>query len=133
MLDGGRGYWLRDAASGEALAWEDDRLIRAGARVVRVAGTSYREDALQSDAFAPGAELAIVPEPANEHDPNALGVWDSSRSLQVGYVPAELAAELAPPLQAVSIWEWREGERRVGLRALVAPPAVWIGRPRDSH
>jgi hypothetical protein len=34
-------------------------------------------------------------------------------------------------LQAIALWEWLDdGGRRVGLRVLVAPPAVWIGTPR---
>jgi hypothetical protein len=128
--EGGRGYWLRDAATGDALSWTGERLARGGARVLTVAGTSYREDALQDDAFAPGKPLALVPEPENEHDPHAIAVWDAERRLQTGYVPAEAARELVLPLQALSLWEWRERERRVGLRMLVAPPGVWIGRPR---
>ena len=127
---GGRGYWLRDAASGDGLRWNDERLAAAGARVLTVAGTSYRDEALQDDAFAPSRPLALVPEPENEHDPHAIGVWDADRRLQAGYVPAEDAPGLALPLQAISLWEWRDGERRVGLRMLVAPPSVWIGRPR---
>ena len=99
-------------------------------RVLSVAGASYRLDALQDDVFAPGSRLELVPEPGNEHDPNAIGVWDAERRLQAGYVPAEIAPALELPLQAISLWEWREGERRVGLRVLVAPPAVWIGTPR---
>jgi hypothetical protein len=130
VLEGGRGFWLRDAASGDALSWNDDRLAAAGARVVPVAGTSYRVDALQDEAFAPGSELELVPEPENEHDPHAIAVWDAARLLQAGYVPADVAAELVLPLQALSLWEWREGDRRVGLRMIVAPPDVWIGRPR---
>jgi HIRAN domain len=129
-LEGGRGFWLRDAATGGALSWDDARLATGGARVVPVAGASYRADDLQDAAFAPGKPLAIVPEPENEHDPNALAIWDAERRLQVGYVPAEIAPELALPLQAVSLWEWREGDRRVGLRVLVASPEVWIGKPR---
>ena len=129
-LEGGRGFWLRDAASGDALSWDDRRLAAAGARVVPVAGTSYRGDVLQDDAFAPGNEVALVAEPENEHDPHAIAVWDAERRLQVGYVPADLAAELELPLQAFSLWEWREDDRRVGLRIILAPPAVWIGRPR---
>jgi HIRAN domain len=129
-VDGGRGFWLRDAASGDALRWEDERLAAAGARVIAVAGASYRLDALQDGAFAPGSKLALVPEPDNEHDPNAVAVWDAERRLQAGYVPAEMAPELEPPLQAVALWEWLDGGRRVGLRVLVAPPAVWIGTPR---
>ena len=68
---------------------DDDPRIR----VIKVAGVSYRLDALQDDAFAPGRRLALVPEPDNEHDPNAIGVWDDDRRLQAGYVPAELARE----------------------------------------
>jgi hypothetical protein len=129
-LEGGRGYWLRDAASGDALSWSDARLAAAGAYVLPVAGASHRGDALQHEAFAPGNPLALVAEPENEHDPNAIGIWDAERRLQVGYVPAAVAADLVLPLQALSLWEWRDGDRRVGLRVIVAPPAVWIGRPR---
>jgi hypothetical protein len=130
-LEGGRGFWLRDAASGDALRWDDERLAAAGARVLPVAGASYRLDALQDPAFAPGSKLALVPEPENEHDPNAVAVWDAERRLQAGYVPAEAAPELELPLQAIALWEWLDdGGRRVGLRVLVAPPAVWIGTPR---
>jgi hypothetical protein len=129
-LPGGRGFWLRDAATGNALSWDDARLAAGGARVLPVAGASYRIDDLQDEAFTPGKPLEIVPEPENEHDPNALAIWDAARRLQAGYVPAELARVLVPPLQAVSLWEWREGELRVGLRVLVATPEVWIGTPR---
>jgi len=129
-LEGGRGFWLRDAASGDALRWDDERLAAGGAHVLPVAGASYRLDALQDEAFGPGSRLALVPEPENEHDPNAVGVWDADHQLQAGYVPADVAPGLELPLQAFALWEWREGGRRVGLRVLVAPPAVWIGVPR---
>src|SRR5580765_3796355 len=86
-LEGGRGFWLRDAASGEALRWDDERLGRAGGRVIPLAGASYRLEVLQDDAFAPGAKLALVPEPENEHDPHAIGIWDAGRRAQAGYVP----------------------------------------------
>jgi len=129
-LEGGRGFWLRDAASGDALGWQDERLAAHGARVLPVAGTSHRADELQDDAFAPGKALTLVAEPDNEYDADAIGVWDADRRLQVGYVPADFAAGLELPLQALALWEWRDGERRVGLRMLVAPASVWIGRPR---
>ena len=128
--DGGRGYRLRDAASGDVVGWQDERLSAAGARVLPVAGTSFRGDALQDDAFEPGREVVLLAEPGNEHDPNAVAVWDAAQRIQVGYVPADVAPELVLPLQAVSLWEWRDQGRRVGLRILVAPAAVWIGRPR---
>ncbi|HJU37124.1 MAG TPA: HIRAN domain-containing protein [Gaiellaceae bacterium] len=123
---GESGYRLRDAATGDAMKWDDPRV-----HVVKLAGVSYRADALQEDAFAPGRRLALVPEPGNEHDPNAVGVWDATRRIQAGYVPAEVAPELGGDDQAVSLWEFRgEDGRRVGLRVLIAPAGAWIQEPR---
>ena len=122
---GDSGYWLRDAATGEAMRWNDDRV-----RVVKLAGASYRADALQDDAFAPGRRLALVREPENEHDPNAVAVWDADWRLQGGYVPADVAPELQGDEQAVSLWEFREEGRRVGLRVLVVAADAWVGIPR---
>jgi hypothetical protein len=123
---GESGYWLRDAESGDALKWVDERL-----RVVKVAGSSYRLDELQDDAFAPGRRLALVREPENEHDPNAISIWDADRQLQAGYVPAEIAPELLGDEQAVSLWEFRDDDgRRIGLRVLLAPADAWIQEPR---
>ena len=123
---GESGFWLRDAASGEALRWDDPRL-----RVVKLAGSSYRPEALQDDAFAPGRRLALVPEPDNEHDPNAVGIWDAERRLQAGYVPAAVAPDVRGDEQAVALWEFRgdDGER-TGLRVLLAPADAWIQEPR---
>jgi HIRAN domain len=121
----GGGYFLRDASSGDAVGWNDPRL-----RVVKVAGASYRQDALQDAAFDPGRRLSLVAEPDNEHDPNAVAIWDAERRLQAGYVPAEVAPELDGGEQAVSLWEFREAGRRIGLRVLIVPPDAWVGEPR---
>jgi HIRAN domain len=114
------GYRLRDAATGETVRWEDPRI-----RVIPVAGVSYRAEALPDLSFEPGRRLALVPEPENEHDPNAVGIWNEERTLQVGYVPREVAPELTGDEQAVSLWRV-EG----GLRVLIAPADAWIGQPR---
>ena len=119
------GYHLRDASTGEIVRWRDPRL-----RVVPVAGASYRVDALQDDAFAPGRRLALVREPENPHDPNAVAIWDAERRVQAGYVPAEVAPELTGDEQAVSLWEFREDERRIGLRVLIVPRDAWVQEPR---
>jgi hypothetical protein len=100
--------------------WEDERI-----RVVAVAGVSFRPEAVADASFDPGARLALVPEPDNEHDPNAVGIWNEERTLQAGYVPREIAAELRGDELAVSLW--RLGE---GLRVLLAPAGSWVGRPR---
>jgi hypothetical protein len=124
---GASGYWLRDAETGEAVRWDDERL-----RVVKLAGVSYRMEALQDDAFAPGRRLALVREPDNEHDPNAVAIWDVARRLQAGYVPAEVAPDVRGDEQAVALWEFRgEDGRRIGLRVLLAPADAWIQEPRS--
>jgi hypothetical protein len=108
------------------MKWDDPRV-----RVVKLAGASYRAEALQDEAFAPGRRLALVPEPENEHDPNAVAVYDAERRLQAGYVPADVAPQLRGDEQAVSLWEFRCDEgRRIGLRVLLAPADAWLQEPR---
>lgn len=116
----GAGYHLRDAATGDPVAWEDPRI-----RVVAVAGVSFRPDAVADGSFDPGQRLMLVREPDNEHDPQAVAVWNAARSLQAGYVPREVAPELQGDERAVSLW--RAGE---GLRVLIVPAGSWVGRPR---
>lgn len=102
------------------MPWEDPRI-----RVIAVAGVSFRPDAVADASFDPGARLALVPEPDNPHDPNAIGIWNEARTLQAGYVPRDVAPALERMEVAVSLW--RAGE---GLRVLLAPAGSWIGRPR---
>jgi hypothetical protein len=115
-----RGYHLRDAATGEPVRWEDPRI-----RVIAAAGVTFRPESLEDPSFDPGRRLELVPEPKNEHDPNAIGIWNADRTLQVGYVPAAVAPEVASDEQAVSLWRV-DG----GLRVLLAPADAWIGLPR---
>ena len=61
-------------------------------RVVPVAGVSFRPEAHEDPSFDPGLPVALVPEPDNEHDPNAVGIWNEQRTLQAGYVPRERGA-----------------------------------------
>jgi hypothetical protein len=116
----GAGYRMRDAATGEPVPWEDERV-----RVVPVAGVSFRPGAVDDGSFDPGRRLALVAEPGNEHDPNAVGIWNGERSLQAGYVPREVAPELHGDEQAVALWRV-EG----GLRVLIVPADAWVGTPR---
>ena len=114
------GYFLRDAETGEPVRWSDPRV-----RVVPVAGVSYRADVLGDETFDPGHKLALVREPDNEFDSHAIAIWNEQRTLQVGYVPREIAQELAGDEQAVSIWRV-DG----GLRVLIVGADAWIGMPR---
>jgi hypothetical protein len=117
---GNAGFYLRDAATDEPVRWSDPRV-----RVVHVAGVSYRADALPDESFDPGRRLSLVPEPDNEHDPNAVAIWNESRTLQIGYVPREVARDVGGDVQALSLWRV-DG----GLRVLIAPADAWIGSPR---
>jgi hypothetical protein len=117
---GAGGFHLRDAATGERVRWEDQRI-----RVVPAAGVTYRPESLPDPSFDPPSRLALVAEPSNEHDPNAVGIWNEERTLQVGYVPATVAPELAGDEQARALWRV-EG----GLRILIVPAGTWIGTPR---
>ena len=117
---GDAGYYLRDAETREPVRWNDPRL-----RVVPVAGVSYRAEALPDPSFDPGRRLALVPEPQNEHDPNAVAIWNEKRTVQLGYVPRDVAPELRGDEQAMSLWRV-EG----GLRVLVVPADAWIATPR---
>jgi hypothetical protein len=102
------------------VGWSDPRI-----RIVPVAGVSYRAEALDDPSFDPGQPVALVPEPDNEHDPNAVAIWNAERTLQLGYVPRDVAPELRGDEQAVSLWRV-DG----GLRVLIAPAEAWLGRPR---
>jgi hypothetical protein len=76
---------------------------------------------------APGSALELRRDRDNEHDPNAIAVYAGGE--QVGWVPRELAAELAPRLDQGETWsaivlrEQRRSPRdpRHGLTMLLAP------------
>jgi hypothetical protein len=116
----GSGYRLRDAATGDPVPWEDERIL-----VVPVAGISYRAEEAADASFDPGRRLQLVPEPGNEHDPDAVAIWNEDRTLQAGYVPRDVAPTLRGDEQAISLWRV-EG----GLRVLVVPVDAWVGSPR---
>jgi hypothetical protein len=130
--DGGQvwlvGYQLVEAESGRYLARDAPELRSRGLRVVGVAGAGrHHAEALASEAAAPGRPLELRRDRDNEHDPNAIAVHAGGE--QVGWVPRELAAELAPELDegrrwsAVVLREQRSSPRdpRTGITMLLAP------------
>jgi len=132
--DGGEvwlaGYQVVDPASGSYLARDAPALIDRGLRVAAVAGAArHHADALSSGALAPGRPLALHRDAGNPHDPNAIAVYPSSGGEQAGWVPRDLAAELASDLDAGRPWsavvlrDQRPSPRdpRTGLTMLLAP------------
>src|SRR4051812_33592992 len=106
-----------------------DALAERGLRVAAVAGAArHHSAALAADAAAPGRALALRRDPANAHDANAIQVLLETGE-QAGWVPRELAAELAPRLDAGERWsalvlrEQRASPRdpRTGLTMLLGP------------
>jgi hypothetical protein len=129
--DGGQ-VWLAGytlvAPDGRYLARDAPELAARGLRVAGVAGGRHHE--LGAEAAAPGSPLELRRDPGNEHDVNAIMVLAGGE--QVGWVPREIAAELAPSLDAGDPWtavalrEQRDSPRdpRTGLTMLLAPAAA---------
>jgi hypothetical protein len=131
--DGGQvwlgGYSLVEPGSGRFLARDDPVLAERGLYVAAVAGAGrHHAAAVASADAAPGRPLALRRDRGNEHDPNAIAVHPAAGGDQLGWVPRELAAELAPrldagePLAAVVLREQRRSPRdpRHGLTMLLA-------------
>jgi HIRAN domain-containing protein len=133
--DGGQvwlvGYQLVEAGSGRYLARDAPELAAQGLRVAGVAGASaHHGEALADDERAkPGDALELRRDPANEHDPNAIAVFAVGGGDQLGWVPREIAEEIAPQLDEGKPWsalvlrEQRASPRdpRTGLTMVLAP------------
>ena len=141
--DGGEvwiaGYTVVDA-EGRYLARDAPELAARGLRVTGVAGAArHHAEALSSAGAAPGRPLGLRRDPGNPHDPNAIMVLLEDGA-QAGWVPREVAAELAGeldggrPWSAVVLREQRASPRDVrhGLTMLLArAPAIELReRPR---
>src|SRR5437868_6509914 len=90
------GYTVVEPESGRYLGRDDPALAARGWRIAGVAGAGrHHAEALASDDAEPGRSLRLRRDPDNPHDPNAIAV-DGVGGEQLGWVPRELAAELAP-------------------------------------
>jgi len=135
--DDGGIVWLAGyqpvGADGRFLGRAAPELAAAGLRIAAVAGAAqHHAAALASEAVGPGRGLELRRDAANPHDPNAIAVHVPGGE-QLGWVPREVAAELAPeldrgrPLSAVVLREQRASPRdpRTGVTMLLAAaPAI---------
>ena len=132
-------YWYPDDGgivwvAGFHLVDADGRFIgreaaaERGLIVTNVAGAGkHHADALQSAEI--GRPLTLRRDPGNPHDANAIAV--ASAGEQLGWVPRDLAIDLAADLDAGRPWsalalrEQRASPRdpRAGLTMLLAPEA----------
>jgi hypothetical protein len=135
------GYQVLDPASGRFLARDAPELSARGLRVAGVAGARHHHaEALASEDVGPGRRLVLRRDPANPHDPNAIAVDPAGGGEQIGWVPRELAAELAPDLDAGRPWsaivlrEYRASPRdpRTGLTMLLAADEAIVLRVRGA-
>lgn len=98
------GYQLIDPQTGRWLGRDAPELAARGLRVAGIAGAArHHDDVVQSDALEPGRPLVLRRDAANEHDPSAIAV-DTPGGAQAGWVPREVAAELAPLIDAGETW-----------------------------
>ena len=91
-----------------------------GNELVNVAGESHYQEALRaltgtdgSEAVRIEVEAALVPEPENPHDPNAVMV--QIRERLVGYLPREAAVAYGPMVRIVA-----ERGRTAACEAMIA-------------
>ena len=107
-----------------------DALREQGLIVAGAAGAAQFHDAvLQSEAAEPGLPVLLRRDPGNEHDPNAIAVDVAGGGGQLGWVPRDLAAEIAPRMDGGEAWsavilrEQRASPRdpRTGVTLLLVP------------
>jgi hypothetical protein len=75
--------------------------------------------------------LELTPEPWNPHDQNAVAIWDAGHRHHIGYVPRDLAPDIAARLRradrlrAVCLVEFvYQSGARCGVRVLIAPATL---------
>ena len=110
--------------------------------MVAVAGAGqHHAEAVATDAAEPGRPLELRRDLANPHDVNAIAVHGHGGGEQLGWVPREVAAELAPELDERRTWsgvvlrEQRRSPRdpRHGLTMLLAPASSIELRVRSGE
>ena len=136
--DGSGGYVVRRTRDDQRLYWRT--LPRGeGLESINVVGESRRIKDLQDDSFRPGQELALVPEPENPYDPNAIAVWNADRTFQAGYIPANEAVRIGKKLadgqhRCYSMWEMFDANgRRVSLRILLLRDGASVSWEREGE
>ncbi|MCC7075799.1 MAG: hypothetical protein IT198_01610 [Acidimicrobiia bacterium] len=129
----GFGYGLRDATTGAPLPAGDPSLAPQGIQVFDLIALDRYPYAAQDPSFDPGRVLALVPD---HNQGGAVGVWDETRHVQVGWLPGTAATVVNEALaqgwsqHAVALWAQRTPDDvRTGLRIAVSTDLLPIGGP----
>jgi len=124
------GYVMNGPRGGQYGLFDDAALTewtKAGLLLTNVAGVSFRPDVLQRLEFLPSCEICLVPEPNNEHDRNAIAVWDAKRRYQVGYLPRDIAPHGALIAHKGYVFRQYRDKRTnavLGLKLVLGPSLV---------
>jgi hypothetical protein len=129
VQDWSSGVSLHDPRTGRSMRRDDyypPAFVAAGARSTAVVGLPHHPDS-QSEAFAVGQRVRLVPEPTNPANPRAIAVRSGDGRLLAGYISddeLERVREGDPPAtEGIVTWEnftWRP-RTRIGLRILIGP------------
>ncbi|MGH7559145.1 MAG: HIRAN domain-containing protein [Gemmatimonadota bacterium] len=92
----------------------------------RAKGASLTRPALWEGDFDPGVPVALVPEPSNPADPNAIAIWDYRREWRVGYLSRAVAKKVARAIR-------EERDFRAYVLKVEAYEVPGERRPRRAH
>ena len=101
--------WLTEPTTGQFISIGNKTLRRLGIWTVNVRGVNYHESAVKAGNFQPGARVALVREPENIHDKNAVAISAIDTDDVVGYVNKGMALGISrlilagTPLHAISL------------------------------
>jgi hypothetical protein len=122
-----QGYVMTGPHGGQYGVFDDAILVswaRVGLMLSNVAGVTHYSNALQALDFIPSREVALRPEPTNRYDPNAVAVWDARGTMQLGYLPKEVAAVFRfDGHRGYVFCEYRESgtNKRIGVKLVIGP------------
>lgn len=120
---------LVEDSTGLLVGPTDRRLAKAGIYIAKLRGESYHKTACKRGDFAPGVTVRLMPEPDNQHDPNAVRVTanedDAKTAAYVNKGAAKRFGRLASsgePLRVISLKGTTSGAACEKITILAAHP-----------
>lgn len=133
---------LCENSTGLLVGPTDRRLPALGVYVSNLRGERYHQDECRAGDFGLGAPVLLVREPENEHDKNAVAVYDATGQHLAAYMNKQRARQVAKlldrgePLVAISLRGTPAGMECPKISILVTAPDLihhlLSPRPRDA-